>query len=196
VICLIVASSSTNIKCDYESHEYYVVGSVYHCDINSNPNIITKESAESSEIIGEHLSSKSNDDVTGIGAYKETIYYFPKAFRVFKNLKAIQIAYCGLKEIHQSDLLTFSNLAYFFVYGNEIKVIEKGLFDYNPDLQVVGFQETAIVHIDPNVFDHLTKLTHFWLDEVPCVDMDVPNSEKLQEAIQVVKSNCSNSEYL
>jgi len=136
--------------------------------------------------------------VLGFYVKESTIQIFPKGLdKIFKNLKVIVISICELKEIRQSDLKVFPNLVYFALYRNRIEVIEKGLFDFNPNLEVVGFYESKIIHIDPNVFDHLTKLRNFWFYHVPCVDQTISNStEKVQEVIKVVKSNCSNYEYL
>jgi len=109
----------------------------------------------------------------------------------------IYISSCQLKEIHQSDLKPFPKLVYFGLYYNEIEVIDEGLFDFNPNLKIVGFWENKIIHIDPNVFDHLNKLSNFWFSEVPCVGQDIKNSkQKVQKALKIVKSNCSSSEFL
>jgi len=136
--------------------------------------------------------------VTGVYVYGRTTYFFPKGLdKIFKNLEMINIWNCQLKEIHQSDLKVFPNLVYFALSRNEIKWIEAGLFDFNPNLEYVGFHESSIIHIDPNVFDHLNELRYFQFWSVPCFNQDINDSiEKVQEALQVIKSNCSNSKIL
>jgi len=188
----------TNIECSYDVRAYSVVGYTYCCNVKNNPNIITEESAQINRISGTHKSLKSNDDVLGIHADSKTIQIFPKGLeKLLKNIKVININNCQLKEIHQSDLKVFPKLVYLYLVNNGIEVIEDGLFDLNHNLELVSFQEKKLVHIDPNVFDHLTKLSYFWFGSVPCVDQTISNStEKVQEAIKVVKSNCSNSEFL
>jgi len=175
------------------------VGFIYQCSVNNNLDIITQESAEISEVSGSHQYSKPNDYVLGFHARDKIIHVFPKGLEnFFKNLELIYIQSCQLKEIHQADLKAFPKLVVFTLLSNKIKVIEKGLFDYNPKLEVVGFaSETRIIHIDPNVFDNLKKLSNFYFLSVPCIDQSISDSpEQAQEAIKVVKSNCSNSEYL
>jgi len=173
------------------------VGSIYRCEVSNNPIILTEESAQINSISGSHQASKGNDDVLGIYAVSKTIQFFPKGLdKFFKNIKAFYIESWQLKEIHQSDLKVFPNLVYLYLYGNAIEVIEEGLFDFNPNLEVFGFNEPKIIHIDPNVFDHLNKLRYFLFSSVSCVKQDIYNSkEKVQEAIKVVKSNCSNPKY-
>jgi len=192
------SSTSTNIECSFGDNYYFVLGLVYRCSVHNNPNITTGESAQISGIRGTHKSLKGNDDVIGFYGVYETINFFPKGLeKFFKNIKVINIQECQLKEIHQSDLKVFPNLVYLYLHGNEIEVIEEGLFDFNPNLEFVGFRESKIIHIDPNVFDHLTKLSYFWFGYVPCVKQDTANSiEKVQEAIKIVKSNCSSSYFL
>ncbi|XP_070504787.1 putative leucine-rich repeat-containing protein DDB_G0290503 [Chironomus tepperi] len=93
--------------------------------------------------------------------------------------------------------MVFPNLIYFDLTDNGIEVIEQGLFDYNPNLEVVGFDEPNIIYIDPNVFDNLNRLSHFWFEKVPCIAQYISNSkEKVQSAIKVVKSKCPNSDFL
>jgi len=174
------------------------MGSVYLCYVYNNPIILTEESAEIKRISGIHEGSRNNDHVTGFSAIYLTLKFFPRGLdKFFKNLKMFRISYCQLKEIHQSDLKPFPNLVYLFLFCNEIEVIEAGLFDFNPNLEVVGFREPKIKHIDPNVFDNLTKLRWFWFREVPCIDKNIDDSkDQVQEAIKVVKSKCSDFEFL
>ncbi|XP_070505183.1 uncharacterized protein [Chironomus tepperi] len=203
-LCLIAAfcgsSSSTNIECNYGiGLGYSVVGDIYRCNVNNNPNIISEESAQISGVSGTHVnSSYSNDDVLGFRADSKIIEVFPSGLdKIFKNIKVIYISRCQLKEIHQSDLKAFPHLVYFNLYDNKIEIIEEGLFDYNPNLEFVGFDERNIIHIDPNVFDHLNKLRYFWFYRVPCVAKSIDDSkEKVQSAIKVVKSNCTNADFL
>jgi len=170
---------------------------IYGCSVNNNPNILTEESARIHSITGTHKGSSNNNDVLGFDAYDTTIQFFPKGLdKIFKNLKAITINSCQLKEIYQSDLKVFPNLVYFELSFNQIEVIEEGLFKFNPHLEAVGFEESKIIHIHPNVFDHLNKLRYFWLYEIPCIDQDIWDSKvKVKEAIKVIKSNCLNSDF-
>jgi len=174
------------------------VGDIYQCYVDSDPNIITEESAQIKGVSGEHRRDKNNNDVVGFRAGYQTIQVFPKGLdKIFGNIKFILIWFCELREIHQSDLKVFPKLVYFSSNSNGIEVIEAGLFDFNLNLEVVSFQEKKLIHIDPNVFDHLTKLSNFWFKAVPCVYENVFDSKaKVEEVLKVVKSDCTNSEFL
>jgi len=113
----------------------------------------------------------------------------------YKNLKALWILSCELKEIFQLDLRKFPKLVYIQLLGNKIEIIEEGLFAFNPNLEVIGFRDNKLVHIDPNVFDNLSKLSHFWFSNATCVNYFVSNSKaKVREALSLVKKQCVSSE--
>lgn len=204
IICLILAlggsSASTNIECKYRvnSYSYPTLGFIYLCYVGNHPNIYSEDSAQISGVSGGHDGYKNNDNVNGFHAELKTMQFFPKGLeKFFKNIKMIDLYFCKLKELHQSDLKAFPDLIYFRLGGNGIEVIEAGLFDFNPNLEFIGFWESSIIHIDPNVFDNLNKLSYFKFFTVPCVDQNINDSkEKVQEVLKVVRSNCSNSEYL
>ena len=190
---------SASIECDYNNNmNYHVLGNIYRCEVKNNPNIISDETAVISGINGQHQGTKTNNDVLGFLAASKTIQVFPKGLeKFFNNIKLIHIYKCELKEIHQNDLKAFPHLVIFALSFNEIEVIEEGLFDFNPNLEYVLFYESKIIHIDSNVFDNLSKLRYFWFGSVPCVSKDIVNSRKeVLEAIKVVKSKCSNSQFL
>ncbi|KAL7011503.1 hypothetical protein ACKWTF_014291 [Chironomus riparius] len=140
----------------------------------------------------------TNDDVTGLDVRTKTMHFFPKGlYKFFKNLKLIHIIFCELKEIHQSDLMPFTNLMFLYISSNDVEVIEEGLFDFNPNLELIYFYESNVIHIDPNVFDNLNKLIRFYFAPIPCISRNIENSrENVLEAIKVVKTKCSNFEYI
>jgi len=194
------SSASTNIECKYRvnSYSYPTVGFIYLCYVDNNPYIYSEDSAQINGVSGRHDGYKNNDNVNGFHAELKTIQFFPKGLeKFFKNIKMIDLYFCQLKELYQSDMKAFPHLIFIRLGGNGIEVIEAGLFDFNPNLEFVGFWESSIIHIDPNVFDNLNKLSYFKFFTVPCVDQNVNDSkEKVQEVLEVVRSNCSNSDFL
>ncbi|CAG9809545.1 unnamed protein product [Chironomus riparius] len=203
-VCLMLDNPafSTNIECEYEiSHAwYYYIGRIYQCNIKDGGiNIKTREQARITSVNGTHEDQNNNKDVVGLRAnYRYSIKYFPKGLEeFFGQLQVIFIYYCELKEIHQSDLKPFPELTSFSSAHNHIEVIEQGLFDYNPKLSFVEFQERNLIHIDANVFDHLDDLGYFWMKVVPCVQKDIWDSqEDVLDVIKIVKNQCVSSKYL
>lgn len=137
--------------------------------------------------------------MTGFGIYGTNIPYFLKNLeKNFKNLKAIVFYSCHLKDVHQSDLMSFPNLLGLYLYNNDIEIVENGLFDYNPNLVEIWLSSNKIVHIDANVFDNSSKLSYLQLSSNSCINKDALSQTAVKELIQQIKSQsmCQNSEYL
>ncbi|CAG9810574.1 unnamed protein product [Chironomus riparius] len=190
-------SASTSIECDYGTDDWNIVENAYYCYVNNNLSITTRESATITSISGPHQSGKTNSDVVGFYANTKTFIYFPRGLETFfKNIKIIQIHNCNLTEVHQEDLKPFSKLIEIYLEYNELEVLEEGLFDFNLDLEFIHFGDNKIVHIEPNVFDHLSKLSYLYLLSNSCIDKKVRNStSEVKNFIQAVKSQCNNSEF-
>ncbi|KAL7011704.1 hypothetical protein ACKWTF_014392 [Chironomus riparius] len=188
--------ASSKIECTYNTFSYTVLGLIYQCDVKNDLKIFNDKSAVISTIDGVHEGTKGNNDVIGFYANQKTIQVFPKNLeKFFKNLKALWIANCELKEIFQSDLRKFPKLAFILLPGNNIEVIEEGLFAYNPDLEIVGFVDNNLIHVDPNVFDNLNKLSYFWFNNASCVNIAVHNmKDKVKMALNILRMHCVSSE--
>jgi len=200
--CLIIALSNPSmsiiIECKYDTWNYNILGNIYDCSVENYPRIVTHESALITRINGQHKSPRSSDDVVGFQAVNKVIRYFPRDLeKFFQNIRAIYIGSSQLGQIHQSDLKPLINLTYFYLWSNNIDVIEEGLFDFNPHLQLLGLDENKIIHIHPTVFDHLDNLRYFWLKNMPCVQENVHDSKKeVKRVIKLIKSQCISSEFL
>jgi len=190
-------SASTNIKCNYGTDISSIVQNPYFCVVAESPSIRTRESATITSVSGDHQSGKTNSDVEGFYVESVTIRYFPRGLEAFfKNIKVIQILSTSLKEVYQADLKPFPKLVELNLYSNLLEVLEEGLFDYNPDLEFISFLDNNIVHIEPKVFDNLSKLSTLLLRSNHCVDKDAENSTSaVQNLVQNLESTCKNSDF-
>jgi len=112
--------------------------------------------------------------VVGLCGGLGNIQTFPKGLKsVFKNLKAFYVS-GGIKEIHQEDLSPYPDLVVLILDHNRIEIVEKGLFDYNPNLEAISFWNNPIFHINMNVFDNLSKLRYYWMSG--CADVYTENN--------------------
>ncbi|XP_070508739.1 putative leucine-rich repeat-containing protein DDB_G0290503 [Chironomus tepperi] len=190
-------STSTTIECEYKTGDWFILQNVCYCAVIKNPNITTQEAAMVTSITGSHQSGNSNADVVGFVVQFETLNYFPRGLETyFKNLKGVEIYKCNLKEIHQEDLKPFSNLVELRLQKNSIEILEEGLFDFNPDLEFIAFYGNKIVHIEPNIFDHLSKLSSLWLSLNSCINKYAENSTSgVKDVIKLAQVQCTNSEF-
>lgn len=183
---LIQLSISTEIICKYSSDSnWWVVEGFYYCSVQNNLEIESPENATITSIVGDHENSFTLDNVQGFECENKKTFYFPKNLeKFFKDLIMIDINYGPLKEIHQSDLKPFKKLKCLELFHNEIEVLENGLFDFNPELEMIWLSSNKIFHVDPEIFDKLIgKLSYFSLDTNECISEHAINDTKLVEEI-------------
>ncbi|KAL7038174.1 hypothetical protein ACKWTF_009485 [Chironomus riparius] len=177
---------------------YHVLGDAYTCQFKDALNITSPDSFFIFSSTGNHLDLKSYDDVLGLNAKNKKIQYFPKGLElIFKNLKAIDLQRNGLKELYQSDLKPIKGLVYLDLGVNDIEVLEDGVFDNNPHLEVISLYSNKIYQIDLHVFDSLSKLNYLVLDKNRCINKSARfDLSGVQEIIQNTKFMCQNSEFM
>ncbi|XP_070509035.1 putative leucine-rich repeat-containing protein DDB_G0290503 isoform X2 [Chironomus tepperi] len=190
-------STSTIIKCEYKTGAWKILKNNYYCLVIENTIITTQEAATVTSVSGSYNIEESDDDVVGFIVQFKTINYFPRGLETyFKNLKGIQISHSNLKEVHQEDLKPLPKLVELWLNFNSIEVLEEGLFDFNPDLELIGLGYNEIVHIEPNIFDHLSKLSSLWLSSGSCIKKYADNSTfGVKDVIKSTKENCINSKF-
>jgi len=171
---------------------YATVGSVYKCEVSTNLDIKSPEDAVINAVSGTHLSGKTNDDVLAFHAYNKVIEYFPKGLeRFFKNLKAIRMLNGKFKQISQSDIKPFPSLVYLDANSNNIEILEDGLFDNHPNMQLVWFGGNKIFHVGKNIFNNMNKITYLSFQSNPCIDMYTQgNSTAAKIIIESLKTKC------
>jgi hypothetical protein len=179
-------TNSLNVDCNYKDHDYLEFKNTYICYVHKNFKLTSKESTRITSASGSHKSGHNNDNVLSFHAVDLTINYFPIGLEsIFKNLKVIVIERTYLKEVHQSDLKPFPQLEFLCLAGNDIKTLEEDLFEFNPNLNLVMFYTCKITHIDPNVFDHLDKMTYLLLESNPCITIEARNDRS--KVLEIVK---------
>jgi hypothetical protein len=153
---------------------------------------------EIESVNGTHLlSALTNDDVKGIiFDRKKSSHpsFFPLNIEYFfKNLNLIRFVNMHLKEIHSCDLKPFPKLKFLSLFGNDLQVIGKDLFQYNQQLEAlwVAFNK-MIRHIDTNVFDNLQELKFLdvrnYYDNTCDLGLWYTNITESKDAIKKVQS--------
>ncbi|CAG9811038.1 unnamed protein product [Chironomus riparius] len=194
---IIVTLESSNVNCVYGYFGFHAVTSKYRCLVSNSLNISSQDSAQIDAVNGTHLTNKTNNDEIFFHASSRHIEYFPKGLeKFFTNLTGIVIWYSKLKEIHQDDLKAYTKLNYLFLSTNNIEIIEDGLFDFQPDIQVIKFEDSKIFHISSSVFDNLSKLTTLSLAGNSCTNLSSTNNRAgVLEVIKSVISTCISSDF-
>ncbi|CAG9810096.1 unnamed protein product [Chironomus riparius] len=196
IILCCFSSLSATLDCIFRDGTFIIVGTIYQCSLVSDK-ISSRQTLRLYSPNDGHRANKSNKDVLGFYARQNKIEKFPKELQKFPNLKSIQMNNCQLQALYQSDLKPFADLILIYMESNLIEVLEEDLFAFNPNLKLIGFGHNQIVHIDPNVFDHLTQLSDFYFYGVPCIGLSIYSSvDKVKEAIGIIKTKCLNSDFM
>jgi len=196
-MALFGSTQSASFQCLYSNSSWGVLGSTYYCLVQNSLNITTLDAAQVDSITGTHLTGFNNSNVEVFQIYSGQIHYFPRGLtNFFKNLKAIHISNTGLKEIHQHDLKDFPKLTHLYLYYSNLEIVEENLFEFNPNLEYIDLWPNKITHIDPNVFDKLTKLKILYFVSNTCININANNVTEVQNLITVARSQCINSDYL
>lgn len=173
------------------------MGSVYKCEIKNELNVISKYSRAVTSIKGQHPKAVNNDWVAGIHSKGKNILFMPTGInKFFKNIKLIDITHGRIKEIHQSDLKPFPKLVYCGFKDNDIEILEEGLFEHNPELEMISFWNNKILYVSSNIFSKLLRLTSLFLDDNQCIKMRADRNQlAVKYMIKQVEQKCSLSPY-
>ena len=172
------------------------MGHIYFCDISQYLYLTSNESRTIGNIWGSHKYTTATDDkVLGVRSRGNIIDYFPIGFeKKFRNLKLISFHHGRLKEIRQSDLRPFIYLELCYLGHNDIKFLEDGLFEYNPDLKYVSLENNKIKAVGFYVFAGLEKLTYLLMVSPfdQCIKRSVKDNRKdVNKLIEDIKKVCN-----
>jgi len=195
-MALLSSSQSAYFQCNYYTGSWGSLGTLYQCGVQNSVSITSLDAAQVDYICGEHPAGYNNDNVEAFDVYRGQIHYFPRGLnKFFKNLKGIQIGSTGLKEVHQSDLKDLPKLMNLHLHTSNSEILEKNLFEFNPNLDYIYLNSNKISHIDPNIFDKLTILRKLYLNSNTCINMRADNPTEINNVIRTAQSQCSNSDY-
>lgn len=185
---------AVDLPCRYDKNtDWSVTDDVYYCDLNISLDI-ANTNTEFASLSGEHLNKSTNADVVGFRAYNKTLHYLPQGLEKYfraEKIEFICIWSGGLKKIQQKDLSPFTKLKYFSVWLNDLIVIERNLFQFNPEIRYIELGRNRIKFIVGNVFSHLQHLQTLHLDGNICMSKDVSDNRlEVLELIKEIETRC------
>ncbi|CAH1735243.1 unnamed protein product [Chironomus riparius] len=200
LLCLfsiIKYSKSVNIKCNFIWSTYSSVDTVYTCKVTNDLRITQPDDAVIEDVSGTHLSGYDNDNVNAFHVDNKTMGYFPKDLdKFFKNLKAIYIINNKINQISHTHLKPLQNLVFLSLFRNQIEILEDGLFDNNPDMQVLWYESNKIIHVGKSVFNNMNNLTYLVFDSNLCINAGAHNSHTdVQILVESLKTKCIDANF-
>jgi hypothetical protein len=122
----------------------------------------------------------------GFKADGKTINYLPKGIgKCCTEMEVLVIKASKLKDITSDNLRDFPNLVHLDLSYNEIRILERDLFQNNSKLVNIHLNNNKIFVIFPTVFDGQKGLKKLYLKNNACR----PNSDDTNEQIQEIKGN-------
>ncbi|KAG5667703.1 hypothetical protein PVAND_015674 [Polypedilum vanderplanki] len=152
---------------------------------------VTSRNYEFHSIVGNKDDSPKKENFTGIHIKNKVLNYFPSNLgELMPNLIGFSVESSKLMEITQNDLKAFTKMQHLWIGVNLIKVIEKDLFKYNPDLIYINFRDNLIKKVDPKVFDNLYDLKHLIIVRNECIDGQANSYGQVKELSELVAEKC------
>ena len=159
VLCLLIAKAQcVELRCDYsrtilKSYSCMIFGA----KVEVNDNLI---------IDGEHLLSKSDQDVKYIAFYGSRVKQIPnQIFNKFLHLDQLDLQISGVHGIEENSLKGAKSLKKLHLRGNNVKRLEAQTFVEANNLEVIVLHDNVISYIDENAFKNLSKLEALYLGD-------------------------------
>ena len=148
------------------------------------------EDREITSVNGDH--GKTYDDVTLFRSHLIKFNNFPQNIKkFFPNVEALNINSANIATLTKTDMASFgSQLRCFYFYINKIEVLEEGLFDENPNLEVIYLASNQIKFVASEVFDKLPKLKKLFFRINPCHSGVATDRASVLALIKQIEENC------
>lgn len=185
-----VVSQSFVIQCKFYVHS---VTNGYSCEV-INTQIVGEEDLGVTNVTGQHLEGKDNDDVKTLYSDRQ-MKLFPRSLtEFFPNIQGLIIVGCNAKNISKTDLEEFGeNLKVLALQRCGIEVIESDLFEFTPNITDLNISENEIVKIEANAIGRLKKLEHFRFGFNPCTSCIYMRSLEISDRVRRVEQKCGNN---
>jgi len=144
-------------------------------------------------IVGLNVSTNNLNNIHGLSIINKQTEYLPVNLgEKFQNLIALRVKDGRLKKIDKDDLKSMPKLKFVDFDSNDLKVIEKNLFQYNTHLECIQLDANHIKSVGQNVFTNLHKLIRLDMSFTDCVKGRAFNIKAVKTLIIDIEKNCNN----
>lgn len=170
-MCLTSSVSAVTFECEFKMAgvPLVVLGDVYLC----MPTVIIDDEGSKvlEKVTGEHLESKTNDDVILLNIFENhNMSFVPKnIIDFFSNLKGLNWHDSNLDKISADDLKPFTQLKYLGIRFTHLKTLDSDLFQHTPHLQYITFAGSRIHHVGTDLVTNLKELKILDFTNCECI---------------------------
>lgn len=173
----VTLSSGIVLQCDFMNrHSYWGIN--YAC-IAKNLET-TLENRTITEVKGNHIKGKTNDDVQKILIHNQNCPVLPiNIGKFFKNLETFYVMESQVKILTNDDLKGLDKLRIFDVSHNPIERIENGYFEGKSTIEMLSFYKCALKFVGSSALDPLINLKEGHFQYNHCIDYQGTNKQLL-----------------
>lgn len=144
------------------------------------------------ELSGEHVSGKSDNDVKLLQLRNQNLTFFPRNMEnLFPNLVSINLASNLITNISNRDIKPHKHLHKIDLGSNQITVIESNFFD-GLNLRSVIFDRNNIKHVGHNI--QLPTDAMLFFSNNPCVDTNAYSTWDVINLQSLLRNQCPSVE--
>lgn len=190
-ILLISSSSALTFRCTFGVK---AINGVTHYSCNqpyiSNINV----SQYLTEVQGTHEAGKSNLDVKVLSIFNpQNLTFFPKGVEhFFPNLIAIAMNYADILSFIGNEFRAFPQLTWMDLgFNPKLQRIPGNLFEFNPLVGIISFNNCDLKFIGQELFDSLTNLTGLYVQNNHCVNDYASFPSAMVRVRETIAKNCT-----
>lgn len=187
-LAIVLSVNSLNITCRFGEIRFWLFELRYTCEVVEVQNL---EIVEVTQIIGDHLSDRSHDDVEGLDWDRKIAFSaFPRGLdQFFPNLKAIDLRNNKLTSISYDDLASLYNLGYFAAHGR-IESLDGDLFNNSLKLERIYFNNNLIQSVGVNLLSNLNELAEVGFENNPCINIIARSPNQIELLKEQLITQC------
>lgn len=187
-VFLISSVSGLSFTCSYSLRIWAPDKMIYTCVVqsieNGNVNVIE-------ELTGDHQAESSNADVLGIIIQEKVLHQIPQNLvEFFPNLIGFICINSSLQLVSAEDLQPFSDLYFFRVWGNQIKSLDRDLFQFNRKLMFIDFDLNRLEQVGTNLIGNLHQLREADFRNNPCIDVFANDRLYIENLNKILPIRC------
>lgn len=134
-----------------------------------------------------------NKNVKFLIVQSQVVNFMPKGIATFfPMLEELEISGSKLKSIKQQDLKPFKSLRKVFFFDNDIEKLDSDLFQFNPEVRVIAFDDNELKFVGKNILKPLRKLVEasFRGRGNSCIFRFADTPSQISELIAELEENC------
>lgn len=188
-------SIQIDIICSYEPSVWNINVTLNSCAVENKLVVIKRNSNVKSVKIITKNEKADLTEIKEINIKYVVMYFMVKGFaNHLKNIIALNIGYCQLKEISRDDLKVFPKLKYLWIWENELEVLEADLFKFNPEIIYINLYWNFLKSIDSNIFNNLKSLKFVYIHKNICISSKAYNQDEMNKLLEIIKNKCKPNE--